>query len=97
MYLIKWVIREFKHDVYVRQQTAKVKSDFLFFPCNPHINHTKIKQCLLLFTANTNTLILLHRELHEDMRQKFAVNIMLSLTIACLMLYSLRMQIAIFD
>ena len=55
----------FKHDVYGRRQTAKVNSNFLFFSCNPYINHTKIK-CLLLFTANTNTLILLHRELKTD-------------------------------
>ena len=36
-------IREFKHDVYGRRQTAIVNSDFLFFSCNPYINHTKIK------------------------------------------------------
>ena len=53
----EWAIREFKHGVYGRRQTAKVNSDFLFFACNPYINHTKIKKCLLLFTANTNTLI----------------------------------------
>ena len=35
--------REFKHDVYGRRQTAKVNSNFLFFSCNPYINHTKIK------------------------------------------------------
>ena len=29
------VIREVKHDVYGRRQTAKITSDFLFFPCNP--------------------------------------------------------------
>ena len=28
-------IREFKHDVYSRRQTAKITSDFLFFSCNP--------------------------------------------------------------
>ena len=59
-------IGEFKHDVYGRRQTAKVNSDFVFFSCYPYINHTKIKKCLLLFTANTNTLILLHRELKTD-------------------------------
>ena len=37
------IIREFKHDVYGRRQTAIVNSDFLFFSCNPYINHTKIK------------------------------------------------------
>ena len=60
------VNREFKHDVYVRRQTAKVNSDFLFFACNPYINHTKIKKCLLLFTANTNTFILLYSKLKTD-------------------------------
>ena len=30
------------------------------------INHTKIEKCLLLFTANTNILILLYRELKTD-------------------------------
>ena len=29
------VIREVKHDVYGRRQTAKITSDFLFFSCNP--------------------------------------------------------------
>ena len=28
-------IREFKHDVYGRPQTAEITSDFLFFSCNP--------------------------------------------------------------
>ena len=28
-------IREVKHDVYGRRQTAKIASDFLFFSCNP--------------------------------------------------------------
>ena len=28
-------IREFKHDVYGRRQTAKITSDFVFFCCNP--------------------------------------------------------------
>ena len=46
-----------------RRQTAKITSDFLFFSCNPKINHTKVEKCLLLFTANTNILILLYREL----------------------------------
>ena len=79
------VIGEFKHDVYGRPQTAKIISDFVFFSCNPQINHTKIEKCLLLFTANTNILILLYRA--EDRRQKFhfcrlpfAVNVMLNLS-----------------
>ena len=59
-------IREFKHDVYARRQTAKVNSNFLLFSCNPYINHTKIKTCLLLFTPNTNTSILLNGELKTD-------------------------------
>ena len=29
-------------------------------------NHTKIEKCLLLFTANTNILIVLYRELKTD-------------------------------
>ena len=29
------IIREVKHDVYGRRQTAKITSDFLFFSCNP--------------------------------------------------------------
>ena len=58
--------REVKHDVYGRRQTAKITSDFLFFSCNPQINHAKIEKCLLLFTANTNILILLYRELKTD-------------------------------
>ena len=47
------VVREFKHDVYGRRQTAKITSDFLFFCCNHWVNHTKIEKCLLLFSANT--------------------------------------------
>ena len=38
------VVREFKHDVYGRRQTAKITSDFLFFCCNPWVNHTKIEK-----------------------------------------------------
>ena len=29
------LIREFKHDVYRRRQTAKITSDFVLFSCNP--------------------------------------------------------------
>ena len=75
--------REFKHDVYGRRQTAKVNSDFLFFYCNPYMNHTKIKKkCLLLFTPNIKTLILLHgRELKTDGKSFiFAVCRMLNLS-----------------
>ena len=80
------VNREFKHDVYARRQTAKVTSEFLFFSCNPNINHTKIKKCLLLFTVNTNVLILLYRKLKTDDKSfifgvcQFAVNVMLNLS-----------------
>ena len=58
--------REFKHDVYGRRQTAKITSDFLFFSCNPYISHTEIEKCLLLFTVNTNILILLYRKLKTE-------------------------------
>ena len=60
--------REFKHDVYGRRQTVKITSDFQFLCFNPLVNHTKIEKCLLLFTANTNILILLNRELKTDGR-----------------------------
>ena len=29
------LIREFKHDVYRRRQTAKITSEFVLFSCNP--------------------------------------------------------------
>ena len=64
--LTKPNIREFKHDVYGRRQTAKITSDFLFFSCNLETNHTKMEKCLLLFTANTNVLIPLYRVLKAD-------------------------------
>ena len=31
----QYLIREFKHDVYGRRQTAKITWDLLFFSCNP--------------------------------------------------------------
>ena len=46
--------------------TAKITSDFLFSPCDPEINHTKIENSLLGFTANSKILILLYRELKTD-------------------------------
>ena len=58
--------RELKHDVYGRRQTAKIIYDFLFFSCNPQINDTKIEKCFLLFTANTNVLMLLYRQIKTD-------------------------------
>ena len=78
--------REFKHDVYGRRQTANITSVFLFFSCYTKINHTKIEKCLLLFTANTNILIVLYRELKADgksfifavCRLPFAVNVKLN-------------------
>ena len=81
---------ELKHDVYGRRQTAKVISYFSFFSCNPYINHAKIKQCFII-PANTNTWILLYRELKTNgksfifavCRLPFAVNIMLNLSYDC--------------
>ena len=80
-------IREFKHDVYGRRQTAKITSDFLFFSCNLETNHTKMEKCLLLFTANTNVLIPLYRVLKADSKSfnfavtlPFPVNVMLNLS-----------------
>ena len=56
-------IREFKHDVYGGQQTAKITFDFLFFSCNPYImNHTRMEKRLLLFTSVQRA---------EDEQQKF--------------------------
>ena len=52
------------------------------------MNHTKIEKCILLFTADTNILILLYRELKTDgksfifavCRLPFAVNVKLNLS-----------------
>ena len=50
-------------------------------------NHTKIEKCLLLFTANTNILIPLYRELNTGgksfifFRFPFTVNVKLNLSI----------------
>ena len=72
-------IREVKHDVYGRRQTANTTSDFLFFCCNSSINHNKIEKCPLLFTTVQRA---------ENRRQKFhfcrlpfVVNVMLNLSI----------------
>ena len=62
-------IREIKLDVtwsYVKRQTAKMTSDFVFFSSNPSLNHIKIEKCLLLFARNTNTFTLLFKELKTD-------------------------------
>ena len=61
-------MRELRPDVCGRQQTVNITSVFLFFSCYPQINHTKKEQCLLLFTAKTNILILLYRELKTDVK-----------------------------
>ena len=62
-------IREIKLDVtwsYVKRQTAKMTSDFVFFSSNPSLNHIKIEKCLLLFAINRNTFTLLFKELKTD-------------------------------
>ena len=62
-------IREIKFDVtwpYVKRQTAKMTSEFVFFSSNPSLNHIKIEKCLLLFATNTNIFTLLFKELKTD-------------------------------
>ena len=62
-------IREIKLDVtwsYVKRQTAKMTSEFLFFSSNPSLNHIKIEKCILLFATNTNIFTLLFKELKTD-------------------------------
>ena len=51
---------------YVKRQTAKMTSEFVFFPSNPSLNHIKIDKCLLLFATNTNIFTLLFKELKTD-------------------------------
>ena len=61
--------REIKFDVtwsYVKRQTAKKTSEFVFFSSNPSLNHLKIEKCLLLFATNANIFTLLLRELKTD-------------------------------
>ena len=61
--------REIKFDVtwsYVKRQTAKMTSEFVFFSSNPSLNHIKIEKCLLLFATNANIFTLLLRELKTD-------------------------------
>ena len=46
---------EIKFDVtwsYVKLQTAKMTSEFVFFSSNPSLNHIKIEKCLLLFATD---------------------------------------------
>ena len=65
----KITIREIKLDVtwsYVKRQTAKMTSEFVFFSSNPSLNHIKIEKCLLLFATNANIFTLLLRELKTD-------------------------------
>ena len=61
--------REIKFDVtwpYVKRQTAKMTSEFVFFSSNPSLNHRKIEKCLLLIATNTNIFTLLFNELKTD-------------------------------
>ena len=61
-------IREIKFEVtwsYVKRQTAKMTSEFVFFSSNPSVNHIKEK-CLLLIATNTNIFTLLFNELKTD-------------------------------
>ena len=62
------VIREIKLDVtraYVKRQTAKMTSEFVFFSSNPSLNHIKLEKCPL-FATNTNIFTLLFKELKID-------------------------------
>ena len=67
--------REIKLDdtwSYVKRQTAKMTSEFVFFSSNPPLNHIKIEKCLLLFVTNTNIFTILFKELQTaNRRQKF--------------------------
>ena len=61
--------REIKFDVtwsYVKRQTAKMTSEFVFFSSNPSLNHIKIEKCLLLIATNTNIFTLPFNELKTD-------------------------------
>ena len=61
--------REIKFDVtwsYVKRQTAKMTSEFVFFSSNPSLNHIKIEKCLLLIATNINIFTLLFNELKTD-------------------------------
>ena len=51
---------------YVKRQTAKMTSEFVFFSSNPSLNHIKIEKCLVLFATNTNVCTLLFKELKTD-------------------------------
>ena len=61
--------REIKFDVkgsYVKRQTAKMTSEFVFFSSNPSLNRIEIEKCMLLFATNTNIFTLLFKELKTD-------------------------------
>ena len=60
-----WINREIKFDVtwpYVKRQTTKMTSEFVFFSSY----HTNIEKCLLLFASNTNIFTLLFKELKTN-------------------------------
>ena len=62
-------VREIKFDVtwsYVKRQTAKMTSEFVFFSSHPSLNHIKIEKCLLLLATNTNIFTLLFNGLMTD-------------------------------
>ena len=63
---------------YVKQQTAKMTSEFVFFSSNPSLNHIKIEKCLLLFATNTTNFTLVFKELKTLMAKvsllRFAVS-----------------------
>ena len=65
--------REIKLDVtwsYVKRQTAKMTSEFLFFSSNPSLNHIKIKKMYLTIHDKYKYF---HSTVHraKDRRQKF--------------------------
>ena len=51
---------------YVKRQTAKMTSEFVFFSSNPSLNRIQIEKCLLLFSTSTNIFPLLFKELETD-------------------------------
>ena len=66
---IDFVNIEIKFDVtwpYVKRQTAKMTSEFVFFSSNPSSNHIKIEKCLLLIDTNSNIFTLLFNERKTD-------------------------------
>ena len=66
---VVFINREIKLDVtwsYVKRQTAKMTSEFVFFSSDPSFNHIKIEKCLLLFATNTNIFTLLFKQLKTD-------------------------------